>query len=65
MTNQELQSIKKDLYKALDIATKSSQVMDSKNPGKEIDIEFDVIEALKKAIVEISKAIERNKEIYD
>lgn len=65
MTNQELLIIKKHLSDSMDIAVRSTDVFNSKNPGKEIDIEFDVIQALKHSIVVISKAIERNKEIYD
>lgn len=65
MTNQELLIIKKHLNDSMDIAVKSTDVMDSKDPGKEIDIEFDVIQALKNAIVVLSKAIERNRNIYD
>ena len=65
MTNQELLKIKKFLSDSMDIAVKSTDVFNSKDPGKEIDIEFDVIQALKHSIVVVAKSIERNKEIYD
>lgn len=65
MTNQELSKIKKLLSDSMYIAVKSTDILDSKNPGKEIDIEFDVIQALKHSIVVVNKSIERNREIYD
>ena len=65
MNNQEFNKIKQNLYAALDTVTNSAYVLDSKDPGKEIDIELDTIEILKKTITEIHKLIERNKEIYD
>lgn len=65
MTNQELLKIRKFLSDSMDIAVKSTDVFNSKDPGKEIDIEFDVIQALKHSIVVVTKSIERNKEIYD
>ena len=65
MTNQELLKIKKFLSDSMDIAVKSTDILDSKDPGKEIDIEFDVIQTLKHSIVVVVKSIERNREIYD
>lgn len=64
MDNKDLESIKASLYDALDKATKSTSVFDSNDPATEIDIEFDIIETLKKSIIVISKAIERNNKIY-
>ena len=65
MTNQELLKIRKFLSDSMDIAVKSTDIFNSKDLGKEIDIEFDIIQALKHSIVVVAKCIERNKEIYD